>query len=257
MDPRLQAWLLRGDPLPEGADLDALVTAALPAPPPPPSLFADTLARVRHEMTASEASLRAQPPPALADGIQIPAPANRPRWAMRAVGIAGALLAAAAALFVVIPDPDPIGDPTTFVPRGSDELLPGVSLEMAVKTGASIDRLHRGAFYDAGDTLLFRYTAERLGVVHLVRVDDHGAKLLHVERAGPGTADLLTDGLPLGYELEVGEGAAVFALLVAESEIDPYAVTSTLAVGADVERVCVAARTLGAGCSAELVGGVR
>lgn len=213
--------------------------AALPRLEPPPALLASTLALVA-ETAQDPRPAEAAPPPA-------PSGANNTRWF-----VAAAVALAVAAAWLVVPRPAPVGDPERFVPRG-DAPVPEIGLRMAVRQGEGVERFRRGEAYSAGDTLLFRYDSGEVGHAHLVRVDAGGAALLTVSSVGPGTGDLLTDGALLGYELEQGESAAVFALVLADQALPAGTVAQAFAVGVDPEGVCAVARDLGAGCDAVLV----
>jgi hypothetical protein len=183
-------------------------------------------------------------------------PANRPykRWIMAV----GALAAAAVVVFVLFPPADRVGDPDNMVPRGIiEEVHHPVTLRMAVQTSAGgTERFQRGHSYSEGETLLFRADHSQEGWVHLVRVDERGVRLLHTQPFEAGTSDLMTSGLPLGYELEKGESAAVFALVAHSESLDAQAL-APLGAHVDPVEVCKVARALGAQCAAERVEEVR
>jgi hypothetical protein len=262
MDRSLQKWLLEGEPLPEGTDLDALIEAELPAPPPPADLFEKTLAQVeatpqpRATAVAASAKASASVGPQLDADVgraSVPAAANTSmrRW----IAAAGLALAAAVALMVALPGDPEVGDPRDFVPRGDGTSAPSVDLFVAVRTsGGDVARLKQDFSYQAGDTLVFRYDLDRAANLALIRADENGAQVLHTTSAPAGTADLQTTGGAVGYELERGEGSAVFALISSEQ---PLTTQLDALRGLDPEAVCAAARASGLGCSAVAVGDVR
>lgn len=236
------------------ADLDRLI-AELPPIEPPADLDASILAMIDEtpQDAAPEPAPASQP---LTEPDPTPAPANR-RWWM----LAGPLVVVAAAALIAFNaiswDPA-VGDPDDWTLRGDPGTGPGVELSLAVQTDSGTDRFERGRGYGPGDTLLFRVDAYAGGAVHLVRVDADGAELLHVQSLdAPGTADLQTGAGRVGYALEKGEEEAVFAVIRTEEPLSPGAVSAALAVGPDVEAVCVAAWELGGRCSAERVEAVR
>lgn len=249
MDPRLRDELAR---------IDA-AAAALPELTPPPEL-AD---RVLAEIAAAPVPMATPLLPPAQPGAAAPpsSPANRPFRRL------GAVAAAAAAVLVAVlawPTRPEVGDPADFVARGSEEVRPTVDLRMAVQDSAGgVDRHHAGEAYDAGDTLLFRYETRPGTHLHLVRVDARSARLLHVEQAAASTGDLLTEGAPLGYELERGEEAAVYALVSSNTPIGADRIEATL--GAQPGRadalgtttICDTARHAGWGCAAVRVEAVR
>lgn len=250
MDRSLQKWLLEGEPLPEGTDLDALIEAELPAPPPPADLFEKTLSRV-------EATSQPRATFGPNDALVVSEPANSPmgRRARGWLVAAGVALAAAVALMVALPGDPEVGDPRDFVPRGDGTSAPSVDLFVAVRTsGGEVARLKQDFSYGAGDTLVFRYDLDRAANLALIRADENGAQVLHTTSAPAGTADLQTTGGAVGYELERGEGSAVFALISSEQ---PLTTQLDALRGLDPEAVCAAARASGLGCSAVAVGEVR
>jgi hypothetical protein len=250
MDRSLQKWLLEGEPLPEGTDLDALIEAELPALPPPADLFEKTLSRV--EATSQPRAVFGPQ-----DALVVPEPANSPmgRRARGWLVAAGVALAAAVALMVALPGDPEVGDPRDFVPRGDGTSAPSVDLFVAVRTsGGEVARLKQDFSYQAGDTLVFRYDLDRAANLALIRADENGAQVLHTTSAPAGTADLQTTGGAVGYELERGEGSAVFALISSEA---PVTTQLDALRGLDPEAVCAAARASGLGCSAVAVGDVR
>ena len=177
--------------------------------------------------------------------------ANSPIW--RWIAAATTIAVAALALFMVMQPNGTVGDKANFVPRGvEDAAMHTVGVRLAVQPphNPSAERFSRGKRYDPGTVLFFRYDAGQQTVLHLIRVDAAGATLLHTQVAAPGSADLMTAGDLVGYELEIGEGPAVFAL-IAHSE--PLQDASVFAVDPEVQAVCAAAAALGAGCAAERV----
>jgi hypothetical protein len=228
-DPRLEAELAAID--------DA--ARALPVPPRPPGLDAAVLAAVAR--TPQDR----------------PEPANRAVWPRRL--LFGLAAAAAVALVVTVGSArDEAGDPAHFVAKGPTETPAAVDgLRAAVRApDGALGRLDQGASYPVGSRVLFRVDLASAASLHLVRVDHRGAALLHVESGSPGTADLATDGVPLGYELEEGEGRAVFAVLSTQRRLTASEL-ATLPAGGDAEAVCAAAVALDAFCDAVTVGAVR
>ena len=204
MNHDLRAWLLEGEPLPEGVDPDMLragdpeaqllqselhaidaLAADLPDLAPPPHLDAAILALV--ETTPQDL-------PALADAPADPAPANNPRrwftWAASIVAVAAAALLA----LTFAPSTSGVGNPDDWTARGDQEAVAGVDLRMTVQSAdGAVDRFERGRAYTAGDTLLFRYDAHAAGWVHLVRVSTDGPQVVHQQEVMAGTGDLRTD----------------------------------------------------------------
>lgn len=242
-------------------DAVALEAAAarLPLHAPPPALCAAVLDTVALDAAAASLPVHdapeavqqavlstvASPVPARAPSFE---PANAPwRWV-------GLVAVAALALVVVTPRllaPGP-GDLSQMTARGSDELRAEVDLAMAVQRGdGTLERFDRGAVYEAGDTLLFRYATNADTQVALLRVDGRGAALLHQADVPAGQGDLvMTGGLPLGYELEQGEESGVFAL-VSIDELDATLLAELRGGVPDV--VCEQIRARGGWCSAERV----
>ncbi|MFK7930662.1 MAG: hypothetical protein AB8H79_20920 [Myxococcota bacterium] len=246
------------------ADLDRLLDSLvddLPDLSPPPDLNALILEQI--SITPQDHVVPSVEAPHVAEQeLELPAAANPTgrRWAWFA---GPAMLAAAALLATVWVGPslfnmnDGIGDPADWTARGTEGAGPGVDLMMAVQTPNGTDRFSRGASYEAGDTLMFRVDAHAAGTVYLVRVDSDGTELLHEQSVGTGAADLQTGGQVVGYELESGEPAAVFAVIRTDIPIEPRALVEGLSVPVDVGSVCAAAHTLGGRCSAERVEAVQ
>ena len=131
-------------------------------------------------------------------------------------------------------------------------------MRMTVRTHeGEVQRFARNKHYAPLNTLQFRYDASGDGWLHLVRVDHAGASLLHTQSIDSVSGDLQTIGGTVGYELEEGESAAVFALIRTSEPLDSASVDETFSVGIDVEAVCRAARQMGARCSAERVEAVQ
>jgi hypothetical protein len=276
MNDDLRAWLLDGEPLPDGLDADLMLAddddaraladelaaidamaADLPDLAPPPHLDAAILALIDVTPQDAPSSL----PPAEAEPEAAPAPANvaprRGRWWVYA---ASAITIAAVGLLAIgLPrSTDGIGNPDDWTARGDMEAVAGVDLRLAVQApSGQIDRFERGHHYQAGDTLLFRYDAHAAGWVNLVRVSRDGAEIVHQQEVMAGTGDLRTDGGLVGYSFEPGEDSAVFALIRTDAPIDPDELADALAGKPDVEGVCAAARGLGGRCAAERVEGVQ
>jgi hypothetical protein len=209
------------------------------------------------------------PGPAVVDLPQPPAPANRsPRWWWGAALAAAALAAAALLTIAALPPADPVGNPQDWTARGDQGAGPGVDLRLAVRRGpaanepGAIERFRRDTRYLGGDTLLFRYDAHADGWLALVRVTSTGAEVVHTQAVAAGSGELVTTGGLVGYELESGETASVFALIRADHPIDEAALVAGLSVpaGADAQAaadaVCAAALALGARCAAESLGEV-
>lgn len=272
MNADLRAWLLEGEPLPEGLDAQVLIAvdaeakqlsdeldaidamaASLPELAPPPHLDAAILALV-NETPQDRPAL----PPALAEPVDDPASANAPRkWWMWAAS-AFAVAAVAVVAISVAPTSDGIGNPDDWTARGDQEAIAGVDLRMSVQArDGTVERFERGHAYHAGETLLFRVDAHAPGWVHLVRVDTDSAQVVHQQEMTAGTSDLRTDGGFVGYSLEEGETSAVFAVIRSDSPLSADQLAAALAVGPDVDDVCAAARGLGGRCSAEYVEGTR
>ena len=135
--------------------------------------------------------------------LRRPQPRKAPRWPWAAGGFA----LAAAALLAVFAQPPERGDPAAFVPRGSGEITPVITLRVAVRTssatgaGDQLSRLSTDTRYRVGDTLLFRVTIPSPMNLTLSR---NGVPLWTGPVRG-GDVDL-----PVGYTLEAGDDAAVF-----------------------------------------------
>jgi hypothetical protein len=185
----------------------------------------------------------------------VPAPANKPWWKWGVASLTA--IAAASLLFFALPSPDSIGSPADFAVKGiQEDIGPGVSLRMTVVSDGELARLRRGDSYEAGSTLMFRVDDYSEGWLHLVRVDRDGVSLVHTQRSEGGTADLTTTGGALGYELETGESAAVFAVIRHDERLTQGDLAS-LAGSVDAKTVCDQARALGTRCAAERVEAVR
>jgi hypothetical protein len=150
------------------------------------------------------------------------------------------------------------GDPANFTERGLDRGLgPEVHLRMAVQDNDGLDRFTRGVPYPAGHTLLFKVDSPADGRILLLRISDRGVELLHSQAIPAGSDSLQTSQGAVGYELESGESAAVFAIVRFEESIAMKDLESGLPHRPDADAVCVAVRQLGGRCSAERVEGVQ
>lgn len=231
-----------------------LALVDLPLLEPPAELLAATRAAMARELAgAGEHPEAAAGSPAAAS---VEAPAGRVvrgPWGRR-VGLAGGLLAAALALFAILPGETPV-DPDRFVQKGVGERLPDVALKVAVSRDGQVERHSTGTRYAPGDTLYFRAQVDQPAWVGLLRVDPSGAQLVHAEELPAGEADLRLGSGPLAWRIEEGEGSAVFALVATAGEPGPEALVSALgSVNADPGAVCAAVEALGARCAAVPVG---
>ncbi len=235
---------------PEEVDeIDALA-ASLPPLRVPGALLAETLAAMEAEIASAGVG-----------GDEAPAPAEvvplRPkrRWAGWSAG-AVAALAAAALVFVMRPGaPGPAPTARLFV-GGAGPRLPDVSLKVAVDDHGRKRRHQPDRALSAGDRLYFRAGVDHDAWVALVRVDGEGAAVVHSQAAGAGEVDLQLEGAPLSWQVEEGEGDAVFALIGAPGPVDAAAVEAALGAAYDPEdatRACRAALPLGARCDATTV----
>lgn len=120
-------------------------------------------------------------------------------WA--AFGLAAALAASAA--LAVRSGTDRVADPSQLVARGAGEVTQSLSLRVAVRRGATTERLAVGSAYSAGDTLIFRVSSSVAGPIVLRRDDE----ILYRGSIPAGDSDL-----PVGYTLEAGQGAARFVV---------------------------------------------
>ena len=247
----------------EPRELDADEIEALDARAralPPLVVPTDLMARTRAAMAAelesvvgpSEPSeeMAAAQPRATAEVVHLRV--SRSRWPLGAV----AALAAAAAMFVVIPDRTAPAPVDRLVERGAGERLPDVSLKVARKTGTDTRRHEPGSAVPVGTDLYFRVGVDQAAEVVLVRVDAKGARVVHAQGADAGESDLALDGAPLAWAVEPGEGDAVFALLASGTAIDHSGVEIALGSTdepADPAAVCQAALALGTRCDATAV----
>ncbi len=125
--------------------------------------------------------------------------ARRTRW-----WAVGGMAAMAALSLLVIAEPPARGDPAAMVERGAGEVRPTVELKVAVRLGAgTTERFAADRRYNAGDTLMFRVRTSAATTLTLTRAGV-------VVWSGPVPAG--ESDLPVGYQLEAGEGPAIFAL---------------------------------------------
>lgn len=232
----------------EVVELDALA-GALPPLRVPDDLLASTLAAMEAEIASAGAGGDEAPPPAEVVPLR---PRRRMGWTLGAV----AAMAAAALVFVMLPD-DPAPAPAEgLVERGAGERLPDVSLKVAVDAAGQKRRHQPDQALAEGDRLYFRAGVDQDAWVALVRVDGAGAAVVHSQSAGAGEADLQLEGAPLSWQVEAGEGDAVFALVGAPEPVDAAAVEAALGAAYDPDdasEACKAALPLGARCDATTV----
>jgi hypothetical protein len=183
------------------AELDRSLAALGPIAPPV-AVQASVLAAVGVS-PARMAQALAQPEPPRVVPLPAPLPLAprrpRARWPMLAAGMA----LAAGILFFTLPAPPTVGEPTAMVARGDGEIVPSLELRVAVRRGASVERLTMGQAYQAGDTLLFRVSAGAPMTLTLRRND----QVLFQGDVPAGDTDLR-----VGYTLEAGEPAARFVV---------------------------------------------
>jgi hypothetical protein len=127
-----------------------------------------------------------------------PRRARRWPWA-----IGGALALAAAVILALRVAPEPTADLAQLMQRGVGDPVTALSLRVAVRHGDTVERFAAGRVYHAGDTLIFRVSASETTEVTLRR----GSSVLYTGRVGPGDTDL-----PVGYQLEAGEGPSRFTI---------------------------------------------
>jgi hypothetical protein len=253
LTPELRAWLLDGEPLPEGLDVAELLAEHPDA---------DALLAELNAVSAAAASLPFDDPPAWLDAAVLAAAAAEPRqaqplprpanraWRLGAAAVAVTAVAAAAAFVARAPVAP---DVRQMTPRGATSAPRDVELKVAVRArGSEARRARRGEPLAQGDTLLFRYDQPADAWLTLVRIDERGATVLHEAGYGSGEGELEINGQALGYQIEPGEGAAAFALLASDRALDPDAIASSL--GPALSAPCDAAGALDAGCDAFPVG---
>ncbi len=165
---------------------------------------------------------------------------------LRRFAAPAAAVAAAALLWTL--QPPPPGSAGPMVERGAGGRLPQVALKVAVVGDHGPSRHAHGAPVPAGSTLYFRASLDQPAELQLLRVDARGAAPVGRWRLDPGEHDLMADGGALGWQVEPGEGDAVWALLAAPADAPPL---PRLAGPADA--LCAAARGAGYACDARLV----
>lgn len=147
-----------------------------------------------------------EPPEALVRRTVAQYQRERAQGAWRTRVIAGVGMAAMAALtLLVVEEPPARGDPAQLVERGAGDVLPVVELKVAVRTPAGVvERFAVNQRYDAGDTLMFRVHASAPVTLTLRR---DGVPFW----SGPVPAG--ESDLPVGYQLEAGQGPALLELV--------------------------------------------
>lgn len=265
MKQTLDRWLLHGEPLPEGFDLDK----AMDQHPEYADLVADLEWIDTHVATLPVLHAPDTDPqwlqniietpqiPRLPDALE-PAPPKTRRVANQGLWISTLVAIAAVLLFMLLPQRDidqAMGDPSQWTERGIDPGLgPEVHLKIAVqKPTGTPSRFTRGAAYDAGDTLFFNVDSPVQGTVKLLRVDPKGVTVLHAQDISAGSENLKTPQGSIGYELESGEPTAVFAIVRFTNEPSTETLQKAIPAVADIDAVCAAVRTLGGRCAAERV----
>jgi hypothetical protein len=122
---------------------------------------------------------------------------------------AAALLAAGLAI-AILPEQQEVGDPSLMTPRGEATVNPTLRLELGIAEGS---RLNTTTNYPAGTTIVFRVVASKAGPYRLSR----NGKLIAEGQLMEG-ANLLS----IGYQLEEGEGAAVFVVESSGVQAEAY-----------------------------------
>ena len=131
--------------------------------------------------------------------------AERARSAFRTRALSLAGMAAIAAMAVLAArEPPVVGSPASMVERGTGVQLPSVNLKVSVRAiDGSVERFATNRRYAAGDTLMFRVTAQSVATLVLRRE----AQVLWSGNLPAGEHDL-----PIAYALEAGQGPARFVL---------------------------------------------
>jgi hypothetical protein len=220
------------------AEIDQLA-AQLPELRVPPALSARTAALMQAEASQS---------------THAHSPSLRRR---RRAWLGGTMsLSAAAALFLFVWPKAPAPDPTTMVERGVGDRTPEVDLKVAVEHAGKLERLCQTAEYEAGDVLYFRGAVDQAAEVALLRVDAEGARMVHEQALTIGDWDLISNQVPLAWQIDPGESDAVWALLGAAGTIDAEAARKALAStydNGDPQAVCARALQMGLRCAAVTV----
>ncbi len=252
-------------------DLDQALSD-LPEISPPPELASRVLGEVLQEMAAD----------ASPEDLDSP----RPVWLYPALAVAAAVL-----VVVSLPEDGPgaptgeqgalplagdgsssdvgsssleaEGDLAGMSQKGAGVDAPIVDLAMSVRSGEQPPtRLSRGHLHQPGDVLYFRGRLPVDSWVTLVRVDARSIDPFHEQQMSQGEADLsLSEGRPVGWQVEEGESTAVYALLAQprSSEVSrvPWSEVEARLQGVyDRENpgaVCAALLGLPIGCEAQLV----
>lgn len=269
MNPVLRAWILDGTTPPDDFDLQA----ALAQSPLAQTVLDDLQALETCAQNLEELS----PPPALDQAIltavqndsqrsavttlpPVPVAANRSLRQFVFYGSAVVALAAALLMAVFLPGNTVTpGDPENMTERGlSPGLGPEVYMELAVEQpNGDVQRFQQRKQYTQGATLYFQVKSQSKGPVHLIRVDPDGSQILHSQLLGAGNQKLQTPQGTVGYELENGEMAAVYAIVRFEREVDLERLVEQLPNTDQPDEVCIAVRALGGRCSAQRIEAVQ